>query len=183
MESALNLRDNALIWIDLEMTGLDPETCGIVQIGMIITDPELNELGPPWEVTVWQPESVLERMSPFVRNMHEKSGLLPKIRASQVAVEDAARQAIELVSKQVAYRAGRLCGNSVWQDRRFLLKEMPVFEAYLHYRQIDVSTLKELAHNWYKKAYPKPQTGEHTALFDIQQSIAELKYLRKEIMR
>jgi oligoribonuclease len=179
----VTLRDNALVWIDLEMTGLSPESCGIVQMGMILTDIDLNELAPPWEVTIWQPESVLERMSPFVRNMHEESGLLPKVRASQVAVEDAERLALEILNKQVAYRAGRLSGNSVWQDRRFLMRYMPTFDSYLHYRQIDVSTLKELSANWYKKSFAKPQTGEHTALFDIQQSIAELKFLRKEIMR
>ena len=179
----MSLRENALVWIDLEMTGLNPETCGIVQMGMVLTDTDLNELAPPWEVTIWQPESVLERMSPFVRAMHERSGLLPKIRASQIAVEDAERQALDLLNKHVGYRGGRLCGNSVWQDRRFLGRYMPLFEAYLHYRQIDVSTLKELSTNWYKKSYPKPQQGEHTALFDIQQSLAELKYLRKEIMK
>ncbi|MBI5509473.1 MAG: oligoribonuclease [Deltaproteobacteria bacterium] len=169
--------------MDLEMTGLNPDDCGIVQLAMIITDTDLNEVAPPVELTVWQPESVLERMSPFVRAMHEKSGLLPKIRVSQIAVDDAERKALELLNKHVAYRAGRLCGNSVWQDRRFLMRYMPTFESYLHYRQIDVSTLKELSKNWYSKSFPKPESGEHTALFDIQQSIAELKWLRKEVMR
>ena len=177
------LSDNALVWIDLEMTGLDPETCAIVQMGMIITDTELRELAQPWEVTLRQPDAVLAQMEPFVRAMHEKSGLLPRIHASQISLADAEKQALEIVMKHVAYRGGRLSGNSIGQDRRFLVKYMPTFERYLHYRQIDVTTLKELANNWYNKAYPKSEAGEHTALFDIQQSIAELKFLRKEIFR
>ncbi len=177
------LCDDALVWVDMEMTGLNPESCGIVQVAMVITDWELKPLCAGVEWNVWQPESVLEKMNPFVRHMHEKSGLLSKIRASELAVEDVERKALELLNRHVSYRAGKLAGNSVWQDRRFMMKYMPTLESYLHYRQVDVSTLKELANHWYGKVYPKPTGGEHTALFDIEQSIAELKYLRAEAMQ
>src|SRR6476659_2775460 len=130
--------------MDLEMTGLDPETCGIVQMAIILTDTHLNEVAPPLELTIWQPPAVLEAMSPFVRAMHQKSGLLPHIEKSEVSVEDAEHEAMRLIAPHAPYRTARLCGNSIGQDRRFLVKYMPRLEGYLHYRQIDVSTLKEL---------------------------------------
>lgn len=176
-------RDDILVWIDLEMTGLDPKTCGIVQLAMILTDRMLTELAPPLELTIWQPEEVLARMSPFVRQMHEESGLLPQIRKSELDLEDAERQVLEILAPIAAYRTACLAGNSVWQDRRFLTEFMPAFDNYLHYRLIDVSTLKELAFWWYKARYEKPKAGKHTALFDIRQSIAELKYLRQQVMK
>jgi oligoribonuclease len=165
------------------MTGLDPETCAIVEIGMILTDRNLERIADPFEVAIWQPESVLENMSPFVRNMHEKSGLLAKIRASNVSVADAEQQALDIVSKHATHRTARLCGNSVWQDRRFLTRYMPAFERYLHYRQIDVTSIKELGEWWYGEVYDKPAHKEHTALFDIEQSIEELKFLRGAVMK
>ncbi len=172
-----------LAWLDLEMTGLDPETCAIVQLGLILTDSNLEELAPPLELTIWQPESVLGTMSPFVRSMHEKSGLLEQVRASQVSVADAEREALELVTKHAGYRAARLCGNSIGQDRRFLVKYMPVLEGYLHYRQVDVSSIKELAGWWFGTKFEKPDVGKHTALHDVQQSIAELRHYRTTVFR
>jgi oligoribonuclease len=174
---------HVLCWLDLEMTGLDPETCAIVQLAMVLTDANLNELAPPLELSIWQPESTLGTMSPFVRSMHEKSGLLAQIRASQVSVSEAEHEAVELLAKHAPYRTARLCGNSIGQDRRFLVKYMPVLEGYLHYRQIDVSTLKELAGWWYGVKFDKPDDGKHTALHDVQQSIAELKHYRKTVFR
>jgi oligoribonuclease len=175
--------DRVLVWVDLEMTGLDPETCAIVQMAMILTNPELEEIARPLDVTIWQPDSVLETMSPFVRTMHTKNGLIDKIRASTTALEEAEEQALELLSEHAAYRTGRLCGNSVWQDRRFLTRYMPRFEGYLHYRQIDVSTLKELGKWWYGASFDKPDQAQHTALFDIRQSIAELEFYRKQVFK
>jgi oligoribonuclease len=172
-----------LAWLDLEMTGLDPETCAIVQLGLILTDQNLDELAPPLELTIWQPEPVLATMNPFVRSMHERSGLLEQVRASQVSVADAEREALELVTKHATYRTARLCGNSIGQDRRFLVKYMPVLEGYLHYRQVDVSSIKELAGWWYNTKFEKPDVGKHTALHDVQQSIAELKHYRKAVFR
>lgn len=172
-----------LVWVDLEMTGLDPETCAIVEIGMILTDRNLDRIADPFEVAIWQPDSVLGDMNPFVRKMHEKSGLLPKIRASKVTVSDAEQQALAIVSKHATFRSARLCGNSVWQDRRFLSRYMPAFEGYLHYRQVDVTSIKEVGEWWYGKQYDKPAHKEHTALFDIEQSIEELKFLRGAVMK
>lgn len=172
-----------LAWLDLEMTGLDPETCAIVQLGLILTDQNLDELAPPLELTIWQPEPVLATMTPFVRSMHERSGLLEQIRASQVSVDDAEREALELIAKHAPYRSARLCGNSIGQDRRFLVKYMPVLEGYLHYRQVDVSSIKELAGWWYNTKFEKPDLGKHTALHDVQQSIAELRFYRKAVFR
>jgi oligoribonuclease len=176
-------KSDVLVWLDLEMTGLDPETCVIVQLGMVLTDNQLNEIAPPLEITIWQPESVLQTMSPFVRNMHEKSGLLDQIRTSKTSLAEAEQQAFELVCKNVGYRSARLCGNSIGQDRRFLAKYMPMLEGYLHYRQVDVSTLKELSSWWYNKKFDKPDVGKHTALHDIRQSIAELKFYRQELFK
>jgi len=176
-------RSDTLVWVDLEMTGLDPESCAIVQMAMILTDTELNELTAPIDLVIWQPPAVLEAMSPFVRQMHASSGLLDQIRTSTVSLEDAERLAMELVSTHASYRKARLCGNSIGQDRRFLVKYMPVLEGYLHYRQIDVSTIKELAGWWYGAKYTKPDEGKHTALADIRQSIAELKHYREKVFR
>jgi oligoribonuclease len=170
-----------LVWIDLEMTGLDPETCNIVQLAMILTDTQLNRLTQPIEINIWQPESVLAAMTPFVRDMHEKTGLIAKVRASKVSLQEAERTVLEIISAHCAYRTPRLCGNSVWQDRRFLAKYMPLVESFFHYRQIDVSTIKEMMHWWKNIRYEKPEDAKHTALQDIQQSIEELKFYRTQL--
>ena len=175
--------DRTLVWVDLEMTGLDPKTCAIIQMAMILTDVELQEVAPPWEMTIWQPDSVLESMSPFVRDMHATTGLLQQVRASKTSLEEAEKKAMQVLTEHVGYGNGILCGNSIGQDRRFLYAYMPTFEGYLHYRQIDVSTVKELAGWWYNEKYPKPDSGQHTALFDIRQSLEELRFYRKQIFK
>ncbi|MCK5691012.1 oligoribonuclease, partial [Myxococcota bacterium] len=139
-----------LAWVDLEMTGLEPDTDVIVQMALILTDTELNEVAPPLDITIWQPESALEKMCPFVRQMHTKNGLLPEIQKSQISVADAEKQALKLLSKHTKYGEALLCGNSIWQDRRFLVRYMPSFTSYLHYRMIDVSTIKQLSKWWYR---------------------------------
>ncbi|MBN1961070.1 MAG: oligoribonuclease [Deltaproteobacteria bacterium] len=175
------MKKSILAWLDLEMTGLCPENCVIVQLAMILTDTELKEIASPLEINIWQPESILAEMSPFVRNMHEKSGLLAAVRNSQVSVADAEKKALELLSKHAQFRTARLCGNSIWQDRRFLVNHMPLLEGYLHYRQIDVSSIKELAGFWLGTKYEKPEDGKHTALHDVRQSIAELNFYRQQV--
>jgi oligoribonuclease len=172
-----------LAWLDLEMTGLEPADCVIVEMALIVTDANLTPLAPPLEMVIWQPESALATMSPFVRRMHEKSGLLAKISKSEHALADAEQQALKLLSAHAPYRTARLCGNSIAQDRRFLFKYMPSFENYLHYRQVDVSTIKELALWWNDMKFSKADGGQHTALFDIQQSLAELKWYREHFLR
>jgi oligoribonuclease len=170
--------DARWVWLDLEMTGLDDKTCVIVQMAMIITDGALNELAM-LEQTIWQPESALETMSPFVRQMHTENGVINAIRASTIDQAKAEERALEVLTQHVPYKKGILAGNSIWQDRRFLLRHMPHFEQYLHYRQIDVSTIKVLARQWYGAKGEAPgKASTHTALDDIRASIAELKWYR-----
>lgn len=166
------------VWLDLEMTGLNDKTCAIIQAAIIITDGKLNELETK-DIVIWQPESVLETMGPFVRKMHTDNGLLDRVRKSQVTLADAEQSLLKSISDHVPYRRGILAGNTIWQDRRFLLRYMPAFEQFLHYRMIDVSTIKILSHEWWagKKDMPQKKSA-HTALEDIRASIAELKHYK-----
>lgn len=170
--------DERWVWMDLEMTGLDDKTCTILQIATIITDGHFKELGS-LDLPIWQPESALETMSPFVRRMHTENGLLDRVRASPDSMADAEQKTFELISAHVPFRKGILAGNSIWQDRRFLLRHMPHLENYLHYRQIDVSTIKVLVNEWYgAKGLPASKPSRHTALEDIRASIEELQHYR-----
>ncbi len=169
------------VWIDLEMTGLDDKTCHIIEMAIIITDGDLNELAR-YEQCIWQPEAALATMSPFVRKMHTDNGLLDKVRASTTSLAEAEQKAMELLLAHVPFRKGVLAGNSVWQDRRFLLRHMPLLESALHYRQIDVSTIKVLAKQWYGgKGEPPAKASKHTALDDIRASIEELRWYREHV--
>jgi oligoribonuclease len=172
-----------LVWLDLEMTGLEPDKDVIVQIAAIVTDRDLNEIAEPVEFTIWHPSETMDRMTPFVRDMHERSGLLRQIQQSKTSLEEAEREVLTLVSMHCDYGTARLCGNSIWQDRRFLERYMPALENYLHYRMIDVSSIKELADWWYGINHRKPNGAQHTALWDTRQSIAELKYYREKVFR
>ena len=167
-----------LAWIDLEMTGLDPDRDVILQAALIVTNQELETLE---EVCfdVWQPEACLANMSPFVRDMHEKTGLLKRSKESRLECREVERRLLERISGWCAFPA-MLCGNSIGQDRRFINRYMPGIAGYLHYRMVDVSSLKVLMHLWYGQAgeYKKPDAGAHDALFDVQQSIEELKFYR-----
>lgn len=170
--------DTRLVWLDLEMTGLDDKSCVIIQMAMIITDASLKEVAM-LEQTIWQPESQLETMSPFVRDMHTDNGLLARVRASKTSQAEAEQNACDLLLQHVPYKKGILAGNSIWQDRRFLLRHMPHFEQCLHYRQVDVSTIKVLARSWYGgRGDPPGKPSSHTALEDIRASIAELSWYR-----
>jgi oligoribonuclease len=174
---------DTLVWLDLEMTGLDPDQHDIVEMAVVLTYPNLEEVAPPLALAIWQPDAALALMSPFVRAMHEKTGLIAQIKQSQTSLLEAERAALELVSKHASYRTARLCGNSIGQDRRFLVRHMPALENYLHYRQVDVSTIKELSGWWYGSKYEKPEEGKHSALNDVRQSIAELKFYRQNVFR
>lgn len=164
------------VWIDLEMTGLDENNCAILQIAMIITDPSLNEITST-DLVIWQPESVLSEMIPFVRDMHTQNGLLKRVRSSTVSLAQAEAELMETLTHHVAYQRGILAGNSIYVDRKFLQKYMPAIEHHLHYRQIDVSSVKILCQEWYKQQSPK-KPSSHTALEDIRQSIEELRYFK-----
>ena len=172
-----------LAWIDLEMTGLNPERDVILQAALVITSSELETLE---EVAydIWQPEQSLSIMTPFVRDMHEKSGLLERSRESRVECRDAEQGILERVAGWCAYPAV-LCGNTIGQDRRFIERYMPGLAGYLHYRTVDVSSLKVLLRLWHgaEAEFKKPESGAHDALFDIRQSIAELRFYRSRYLR
>ena len=167
------------IWVDLEMTGLDPETCVIIEVAVIITDSQLNEEGQ-YEGVIWQPDERLDAMIPFVKQMHTANGLIEKVKKSKLQLAQAEDAILDLLQSHVAQGKGLLAGNSVWQDRRFLTKYMPKVEAYLHYRQIDVSSLKVLANAWHPKdGSPPNKNSNHTALSDIRASMQELQFYRQ----
>jgi oligoribonuclease len=172
-----------LAWLDLEMTGLDAERDVVLQAAVIITTADLQPL-EEWCGDVWQPEENLAKMGPFVRDMHEKTGLTSRVRSSRIEVRDAERALLERISGWCTYPA-MLCGNSIAQDRRFIDRHMPGLAGYLHYRMIDVSALKSLARIWYGESavFQKPEEGAHDALFDVQQSILELGYYRRTLLR
>jgi oligoribonuclease len=172
-----------LAWLDLEMTGLDPTTDVILQAALIITNGALDII-EEYVVDVWQPESELAKMTPFVRDMHEKSGLLTRLRASKVDNWATEQRLLERVAGHCTYPA-ILCGNTIGQDKRFVERHMPGLAGYLSYRTIDVSSVKLLAKAWYgpTAVFDKPKDREHDALFDVRQSIAELQHYRKTIFR
>ena len=175
-----------LVWMDLEMTGLDPGVDVIVEIATLVTDDDLEIVDDGIDLVVHQPAEALDRMQAVVRQMHTSSGLLEEIRASAVTLEDAGRQTLEFIQKHVAEpRSVPLCGNSIGTDRRFLAAYLPEIEEFLHYRSIDVSSVKELAKRWFPAecAAAPPKSSAHRALGDIRESIAELKYYRDAVFK
>jgi len=170
--------------MDLEMTGLDHTRDVIVEIATIVTDDELNIVAEGPDLVVHQPDDVLARMDPFVVEMHTRSGLLDAIRASTVTLEEAGAQTLAFIRQHVPEpRTVPLCGNSIGTDRRFLAQYLPEIENHLHYRSIDVSTIKELVRRWYPKVrQERPQkVGNHRALDDVRDSIEELRYYRERV--
>lgn len=178
--------DLPLIWIDLEMTGLDPEVEQIVEIAVIITDGQLDHAVEGPDLVLGAPEDVLGRMHEVVVSMHATSGLTEKVRASTLTVADAQAQVLEFVRAHVP-EAGvaPLAGNSVHADRAFLRRYMPELEAHVHYRNVDVSTLKELARRWRPEALEAAprKTGGHRAMADIRESIEEMRYWRAALFK
>ena len=156
-----------LAWLDLEMTGLDPACDVILQAALIITNDQLEVLEEA-SFDIWQPEAALQVMTPFVRDMHDKNGLLSRVRASRIDTLAAQRELLGIVARWCSYPA-TLCGNSIWSDRKFIDRYMPAFSGYLHYRMVDVSSLKVLAARWFgsEAQFVKPAQGEHDALVDI----------------
>ena len=172
-----------LVWLDMEMTGLDPERCVPLQVAVVITDADLQELDSS-EVTIHQPESALAVMDGFVRKMHTDNGLLKAVAAADATLADAEEQMLAVVSKWTKAGDAVLAGNSIHQDRRFIVRYFPRLNEHLHYRMVDVSTLKELARRWYGKPSLYKKTGaDHTALADVRESIRELAHYRNTLFQ
>ena len=173
-----------LVWIDCEMTGLDITTDALIEVAVLVTDADLNILGDGVDVIIATPEARLDAMGDFVREMHTKSGLVDEIRASTVTMADAEALIMDYV-KQYVPEADKapLAGNTISTDRAFLARDMPTLEGYVHYRNVDVSTIKELAHRWYPRAFhaAPEKAGNHRALADIKESIRELRYYRAAV--
>ena len=173
-----------LVWMDLEMTGLDPLKERIIEMATIITDDQLNVVEEGPVIAVRQSEALLAAMDDWNQSHHSASGLLDRVRNEGVLEAEAEAVTLDFISRHVEPRKSPLCGNTIWQDRRFLVRYMPTLEAHLHYRNIDVSSLKELATRWRPALLDGfSKKAEHTALADIRESIAELVYYRDHFIR
>ena len=185
MNEALAAKDNRIVWIDLEMTGLEPQRHVIVEVAALVTDADLNILDEGIDLVVHASDEELAKMDDFVTNMHETSGLTEHIKASTITVEEAEAAVLELVEKHCTGIRPPLAGNSIATDRSFIRAYMPRLDERLHYRMIDVSTIKELARRWHPRAYfNQPDKGmAHRALQDIIESIRELDFYRRSVFR
>jgi len=175
---------NALIWVDMEMTGLDPERERVIEIAVVVTNSNLDVVAEGPVLVIHQADSVLDAMDSWNKGTHGKSGLIDKVKASTVTEAEAEARLVEFLKPLVPAGVSPMCGNSVHQDRRFMLPYLSKLEAYFHYRNLDVSTLKELARRW-RPALLAGLTkhGKHEALADIHESIAELKYYREHFLK
>ncbi|MBM7456708.1 oligoribonuclease [Oceanisphaera litoralis] len=173
-----------LVWIDLEMTGLEPDEHKIIEIASIITDKELNILAEGPVLAIHQSEAELAKMDEWNVRTHTGSGLVARVQASKVTEEEAVAQTLAFLREWVPEQASPLCGNSIGQDRRFLVRHMPVLEAFFHYRNVDVSTVKELVRRWQPALLEQfTKKGSHQALDDIRESIAELQFYRQTVFK
>ena len=170
-----------LIWIDLEMTGLEPQTDFIIEIATLVTDSQLNLLAEGPVLAIHQSDAVLAAMDDWNQQQHGKSGLVDRVRASTVDEREAEMRTLEFLRQYVSVGQSPMCGNSICQDRRFMARWMPELEAYFHYRNLDVSTIKELARRWYPALNSFSKTSAHLALQDIHDSIAELRFYRERL--
>lgn len=175
---------NALIWLDMEMTGLDPDKDKIIELAVVVTNSQLETIaeGPVW--VVHQSNEVLDGMDDWNKGTHGRSGLIDKVKTSTLSEADVEAQCLEFIKQHVPARISPMCGNSIGQDRRFMVRYMPKLEEYFHYRNLDVSTLKELVRRW-KPELAKGLTkhGKHEALADVYESINELKYYREHFIK
>ena len=183
-DTLLKKSENNLIWVDMEMTGLLPDTDRIIEVAVVITDPQLTVRVEGPVFAIHQSDATLDGMDAWNKGTHGKSGLIDRVKASTVTEEQAEAQLIEWMSQYVPKGKSPMCGNSICQDRRFMARTMPKLEEFFHYRNLDVSTLKELCRRWkpeVAKGFAKK--GEHTALADIRESIAELAYYREHFIK
>ena len=183
-EEPLGKSDQNLIWLDCEMTGLEPETDRLIEIAVVVTGPHLAPRVEGPVFVIHQPDAQLDRMDAWNKGTHGRSGLIDKVKASTTTEAEAEQQIIAFLAKYVPKGVSPMCGNTIGQDRRFLVKYMPKLEAFCHYRNLDVSTLKELAKRWRPEvaaAFKKQQ--KHTALADVHESIEELAHYRQHFLR
>ena len=176
-------KDDNLVWIDLEMTGLDPKKCTVLEIGVLVTDNELNVIEEGPEIAIHHSEKTLEGMEAWSKHHHRKSGLTQACRESKISMKKAEEKALKFIRSHCHIKTAPLCGNTIWQDRRFLVKYMPTLESYLHYRTIDVSTLKELGQRWFPGKYkmPREKNQTHRVMNDIRESVEELRFYRDKL--
>jgi oligoribonuclease len=172
-----------LIWIDMEMSGLNPEACVILEIACIVTDGELNETGEGIDFVVNQPDAVLDAMDEWCTRHHGQSGLTAAVKASTMSLREAEQQTLEYLRRFTNKGQSPLCGSSVSHDRRFIDRYMPELSAWLHYRTVDVSTVKELVKRWYGDVSPPGKKNTHRALDDIRESIEELRYYKSNAFK
>ncbi|CAN7493675.1 oligoribonuclease [Massilia sp. LjRoot122] len=173
-----------LVWLDMEMTGLDPDTDRIIEVAVVVTDPELNIIAEGPVFAIHQSDETLDKMDNWNKGTHGKSGLIDRVKASTVTEAQAEQELIAFLKKYVPANKSPMCGNSICQDRRFMARGMPKLEAFFHYRNLDVSTLKELCRRWKPElasGFKKHQ--KHTALADIVESIEELRYYREHFIK
>lgn len=173
-----------LVWVDMEMTGLDPDTDRIIEVAVVVTDSELNVLAEGPVFAIHQPDEVLDRMDAWNKGTHGRSGLIDRVKASTVSEADAEIALVDFLKHFVPSGKSPMCGNTICQDRRFMARGMPKLEAFFHYRNLDVSTLKELCKRWkpdLASGFKKHQ--KHTALADIIESIEELRYYREHFIK
>jgi oligoribonuclease len=170
-----------LIWLDMEMTGLDPDTDHVLEIATLITDGELELVAEGPDLVVHQPDAVLDAMGDWCREHHGASGLTAAVRASTVSLAEAEARTLEFLRRHCGPGTVPLCGNTIGQDRRFLVRHMPELERFFHYRSVDVSTIKELVRRWYPKLPSVPKAESHRALDDIRESVAELRWYRQHV--
>jgi oligoribonuclease len=173
-----------LVWVDMEMTGLEPDTDRIIEVAVVVTDSQLNVLAEGPVFAIHQPDEILDGMDAWNKGTHGRSGLIERVKASTVSEADAEAELIQFLKKYVPSGKSPMCGNSICQDRRFMVRGMPKLEAFFHYRNLDVSTLKELCKRWKPEVasgFKKHQ--KHTALADIMESIEELRYYREHFIQ
>ncbi len=183
-ETLLTKSDQNLVWLDCEMTGLDPEKERLIEIAIVITGPQLVPRIEGPVLVIHQSDDVLRQMDKWNTGTHGKSGLIDKVKASTISEADAEAQILAFIEQYVPKNVSPLCGNTISQDRRFLVKYMPKLEAYLHYRNIDVSTFKELAKRWQPEVYNAfKKQQKHTALADVHESIDELEHYRAHFLK
>ena len=176
--------DQNLVWIDCEMTGLDPEVERLIEIAVVVTGPNLTPRIEGPVIVIHQSDAVLDAMDAWNKGTHGRSGLIDKVKASTVTEAQAEAELIAFISQYVPKGKSPMCGNTIGQDRRFLVKYMPKLEDFLHYRNLDVSTLKELAKRWRPEAYSSFKKKQlHTALADVHESIDELEHYREHLLK